>query len=87
MFLGDIEDSDINQGQLGNCWFLTCLSAIASKRKFINNIFISQEYQPKGFYRLRLCVHGEWQNVTIDDYIPCYTDGGPVFSHSNGSEL
>lgn len=36
---------------------------------------------------MRLCKNGEWTNVIIDDYFPCYPNGGPIFSRSNGNEL
>lgn len=25
--------------------------------------------------------------MIVDDYIPCYPNGGPIFSRSNGNEL
>ena len=40
-----------------------------------------------GIYKIRLCKNGEWVVVTIDDYIPCYYNAGPIFSRSNGDEL
>ena len=38
-------------------------------------------------YRVKICKNGEWQEVTVDDYFPCYEEGGPVFSRANGNEL
>jgi len=40
-----------------------------------------------GLYRVKLCKNGEWSIVTIDDYFPCYPDGGPIFSKCHGNEL
>ena len=40
-----------------------------------------------GIYKIRLCKNGEWIVVTVDDYIPCYYNGGPMFSRSTGREL
>lgn len=40
-----------------------------------------------GVYKIWLCKNGEWIVVTIDDYIPCYYNAGPMFSRSNGDEL
>lgn len=28
----------------------------------------------------RLCKNGEWQFVRLDDYFPCFPEGGPVYS-------
>ena len=30
---------------------------------------------------------GHWRQVCIDDRVPCFTDGGPIFSQSHGNEL
>lgn len=30
---------------------------------------------------------GEWVSVTIDDYIPCYYKGGPIFTKGKPLEL
>lgn len=40
-----------------------------------------------GFYKIRLCKNGEWIVVTVDDYIPCYYNAGPIFSRAQGEEL
>ena len=40
-----------------------------------------------GIYKVRICKNGEWIVVTVDDYIPCFYNGGPMFSRSNGNEL
>lgn len=34
-----------------------------------------------------MCKNGEWIVVTVDDYIPCYYNAGPMFSWSNNDEL
>ncbi len=36
---------------------------------------------------MRLCKNGEWQTITVDDYIPCYFNGGPMFARGNGDEI
>ena len=41
-------------------------------------------------YRVKFCKNGFWQEVTIDDYFPCYEKEGkiiPFFSRANGPEL
>lgn len=31
--------------------------------------------------------NGEWQSVIIDDYIPCYPNGDPLFSKSRDNSI
>ena len=88
VFQGGIENSDIQQGELGDCWLMCSLCALASKPLYITKLFQNPEYNEQNLYRLRICKDGEWQNVTIDDYIPCSAiSKQPVFSKNNGNEL
>ena len=87
LFEGDINPNDIIQGYLGNCWFLAAIAAVAETPELIRRLFITDKYNEFGIYKLRICKNGEWVVVTIDDYFPCYLDGGPVFSQPNGNEL
>lgn len=40
-----------------------------------------------GFYKVRICKNGEWVVVTVDDFFPCYVNGGPIFTFGEGNEL
>lgn len=53
----------------------------------VNRLFITKEYNEQGVYKIRLCKNGEWVVVTIDDYVPCYYNAGPIFSRAHGNEL
>lgn len=87
IFENDIDPNDIKQGYLPDCWFLSALSCLAERPALVKRLFITKEYNPEGIYRLKLCKNGEWHEVTVDDYIPCYFNGGPMFSRANGEEL
>jgi hypothetical protein len=45
-----IEVNDIKQGLLGDCYFLSCLSALAEDPARIKRIFITQEVNEAGIY-------------------------------------
>ncbi|WP_411025248.1 C2 family cysteine protease, partial [Salmonella sp. s54836] len=62
--------ADVCQGSLGNCWFLSALSMVAEKIHLIDNILITQKISPQGIYQVRLCVHGKWEVVLVDDFFP-----------------
>lgn len=87
LYVGGIDPNDINQGALGNCWFLAAIAALAENPALIKHLFITKEYNEKGLYQLRICKGGEWVKVTVDDYIPCYYSGGPMFCRASGDEL
>ena len=87
IFEDDIDPNDIKQGFLPNCWFLSALSSLAERPELVRRLILTQEYNEEGIYILRICKNGEWVNVTVDDYIPCYYNAGPMFAHSNGNEL
>ena len=87
MFHDDIHPNDIKQGFLGNCWFLWAVASLAERPALVRRLFITKEYNEEGIYRLKICKNGEWVTVTVDDYIPCYYNAGPMFAHSIGDEL
>lgn len=86
MFEDKIEASDIKQGDLGNCYFLSALAALTEFPAFIRKALTTQEANEAGCYEVNFYLNGELVSVAIDDYFPC-KDGKPAFSLSNGSEL
>lgn len=83
----DVDPNDIRQGALGDCWFLASIASLAEAPATVKKLFITDSYNEYGIYQLRLCKNGEWVVVTIDDYIPCHMNGGPMFTSANGNEL
>jgi len=70
-----IDAFDISQGRIGNCWFLSSISALAQKRKLIKRVLMPQyNNQPEagegGIYRFRFYHMGEWMDIIIDDQLP-----------------
>lgn len=88
VFVDTIEPNDIKQGSLGDCYFLSTLSAIAEKPERIRRLFESPQVNEHGVYAVRICDLGVWTTVILDDYIPCSAKSRqPVFTRGNGSEL
>eukprot|EP00916_Digyalum_oweni_P004814 GHVL01008603.1.p1 GENE.GHVL01008603.1~~GHVL01008603.1.p1 ORF type:complete len:1158 (+),score=241.70 GHVL01008603.1:140-3613(+) len=82
-----IEPTDIEQGKLGNCWFLVALASGATWPESIERLFLTEKPNPQGVYEMRICRDGQWCHVTVDDYFPCTPGGGPIFSRSSECEL
>eukprot|EP01059_Diplonema_ambulator_P035470 TRINITY_DN8352_c0_g2_i1.p1 TRINITY_DN8352_c0_g2~~TRINITY_DN8352_c0_g2_i1.p1 ORF type:complete len:701 (+),score=193.02 TRINITY_DN8352_c0_g2_i1:33-2105(+) len=78
-----IQPNDIDQGKLGDCWLLCAISAMAEQPELIRKVFYVPEVDPReqecGAYCLRVCKHGWWQTVTVDNYLPSHGKG-PVFA-------
>jgi len=88
LFENKIEFSDIKQGSLGNCYFLSALAALTEFPNLITKIFKSKETSEIGLYEVALFIDGEWQIVIVDDYIPYDKETETfAFTQPNGIEL
>ena len=62
----------IKYGRVSLPYFYSVLSALASQYPSIfTKIILSQDYNPKGKYEVKLYIDGEFKTITIDDYFPC----------------
>ena len=71
----DISSNCIRQGDLGDCFLLCAIAAIAEFPARIRHLFISDKINKIGLYLVELCISGVWQSVYIDDSFP--------FNHSS----
>lgn len=81
LFSGAANPSDVCQGRLGDCWFLSAV-AVLTEVSQISEVIITPEYNEEGIYTVRFCIQGEWVPVVIDDWIPCESPGKPAFATS-----
>ena len=77
MVVGERDRFDINQGEIGDCWFLAALANLAEDKEAFDrvvpddnlyNAFESDSYC--GLFRFRFFRFGEWVEVVIDDRLP-----------------
>ena len=76
----DISPNDILQGKLGDCYFLSTISAIAEFPKRIEKLFDTQDFQPSGCYTVNIFDMGVETDYIVDDFFPCNKDGSIAFS-------
>ncbi|KAM7523059.1 hypothetical protein LguiA_012961 [Lonicera macranthoides] len=87
LFSGATNPSDVCQGRLGDCWFLSAVAVLTEVSR-ISEVIITPEYNEEGIYTVRFCIQGEWVPVVVDDWIPCESPGKPAFATSKkGNEL
>ncbi|KAK2560966.1 Calpain-9 [Acropora cervicornis] len=87
LLVGGASRLDINQGMLGDCWFLAAVASLTQEEKLINRVlclddnadFGSSNYC--GALKFNIWQDGEWTEVVIDDRLPTYRNK-LVFMHS-----
>ena len=63
----------MNQGEIGDCWFLAPLSILAENKHFMDRVIpggqgFEQNYA--GIFRFQFYNFGEWKEIVIDDRLP-----------------
>ena len=61
---------DIHQGALGDCYYLSSISAVAEWPDRIKAAFLTQTYNNAGIFALKVYVRGKPTTVVIDDFLP-----------------
>ncbi|XP_006632721.1 calpain-5 [Lepisosteus oculatus] len=90
LFVEGISSHDLNQGTLGNCWFVAACSCLALRPRFWQKVipdWKEQEWDPKhpenyaGIFHFQFWIFGEWIDVVIDDRLPTI-NGQLIYCHS-----
>lgn len=73
---------------LDHAFYSTVVNLVYSHPSLIESLFLNEkQINHHGIYQLRICKNGEWQKVTIDDYIPCEPLSKPKFVTSSLNEI
>lgn len=69
-----IDTSQIRQGAVGNCWFLSALAVVAEKPYLIQKVVPHDTLNEMGCYQVNLFLDGQWRPVIVDSYLPVVLD-------------
>eukprot|EP00961_Rhodomonas_salina_P304465 3941611-Rhodomonas_salina.2 len=76
-----IDPNDVEQGFLGNCYFLAAISSCAmGGTDYLVKDLCVEEGGDVGIYGVKFFVNGKWVTVVVDDLIPCLPDGRGGFN-------
>ncbi|KAJ3444064.1 calpain [Anaeramoeba flamelloides] len=89
LFKEGMSPEDIEQGSLGDCYLLSSISVLSLQEEKVMKIFLTKQYQPEfGFFIVRFFSDDQWHKIIVDDYLPCGSNGRPIFARSkNNDEL
>jgi hypothetical protein len=65
-----IGPEQVQQGAIGNCWFLSALAVVAEKPYLVQKLLPHKRLNPVGVYQVNLCLDGVWQDIIIDSHLP-----------------
>jgi hypothetical protein len=79
LFVSGATYTDIHQGSLGDCYFMSSLGEVALKNQAaITNMFI---VNGDGTYTVRFFNNGVANYVTVDSYLPTNTSGSLIYAN------
>jgi calpain len=73
---------DLDQGHLGNCWFIAaCVDILQSPQLFSKVVPENQSFEEDyaGIFHFRFWLYGKWVDVVVDDRLPYWPNGQLVF--------
>ena len=59
---------------------IASMGVLSENPDLLERVFATKEYNPQGVYGLQLCVDGVWEDIVIDDRLPCDQNNRLVFS-------
>jgi hypothetical protein len=70
LYQKSIDPSQVRQGAVGNCWFLSALAVVAEKPHLVRQLLPHDALNHVGCYQINLCLDGKWTPVIVDSNLP-----------------
>ena len=82
-----ISPTDIYQGALGDCYYMSAIASIAEYPDRIKRNILQRKTSPKGAYCVALNIVGAWVQIVLDDIFPVNSSGSLVFCYTKEKEI
>lgn len=84
-----LDPSTIQQGKIGDCYFLAACCSLAQKPQRLERLFLTgRHWQSSGLHAIALNLNGIWEAVLVDDLFPCdLGTGWPIFTTSSDKTI
>ncbi|MGY4643447.1 C2 family cysteine protease [Cellulomonas sp. URHB0016] len=82
LFVGSVSPTDVSQGQIGDCWYMASMMAVAQADPDLIRQAITQN--ANGSYTVRLYPDGKAVNVTVTPDMVLMSNGDPAFASNDG---
>ncbi|XP_069624541.1 calpain-8-like isoform X1 [Ranitomeya imitator] len=86
--IGGAEREDVNQGVLGNCWFLGSIACLTTNKDCLCRVIPQDQSFDKdyaGIFCFKFWQYGQWVKVVVDDKLPT-KNNKLIFVESKTSE-
>ena len=70
------DPGDIRQGRLGDCYFLSAISCLASHPELLRKVFVHSDPTRGIYVAARFFKNGSWYQIAVDDFFPTRRGGG-----------
>ena len=86
VFMTGSSSDDIQQGNIGDCYFLSVLGSLSAFPDFFDKLFYNKEKTKEHVYGVYIYINGKWELVLVDDYFPYQGTSFKQFAFGSSSE-
>ena len=86
VFKGGSSMNDIQQGNIGDCYFLSVLGSLCAYPDYFDKLFHIKEKTKEHVYGVYIYINGKWELVLVDDYFPYEGSDFKQFAFSCSAE-
>jgi len=79
---GNITSTNLRQGAIGDRYLIAAISVIAERPELVKRLFDVDQINKYGLYVVWINTNGFWEQIVLDDYLPCLENEFGVLEHA-----